>query len=334
MLDSRDDRGRFGLDIESHGPPILEDALRSAVSDRLGVTRFALWFGGNVRLGLNRQGDSLVVRVPDIFFRDWIKRHYTPTLMDAVEAVVGQRLNVSVQIYGECEQYSGKSVEPVLALVEPNITPQLIEDSPALPSSNTQLPQTFTSAPTVHKLPTQLASDRLEIEQPRKDGTAITSGHLIPAESSRRPLRQLKDYVTGPGNRVAFAAAIEVARTAGVAFNPLLIYGTIGLGKSHLLEGISHSLRQFHPRLQIIQLNAERFTNSFLESMHSGSLSGFRARFRSAGGLIVDDVQFLAAKRATMLEFLYTFDALFDKGCRLSSQLINIRDRFRGYPMS
>ncbi len=113
---------------------------------------------------------------------------------------------------------------------------------------------------------------------------------------------------------MAIAAATEMARTAGVAFNPLMIHSGIGLGKTHLLEGINRSLRRFHPRLQIVQLSAEAFTNGFVESMRTGTLSGFRTRFRSAGGLIVDDIQFLAAKRATMIEFLYTFDALFDKG--------------------
>ena len=132
--------------------------------------------------------------------------------------------------------------------------------------------------------------------------------------SPGRPLRRLEDYVTGPGNRLAHAAAKEMAQSAGLSFNPLLIHSGIGLGKTHLLEGINQSLKQFHPRLQIIQLSAEAFTNSFLDSMRAGTLSGFRARFRGAGGLIVDDIQFLAAKRATMIEFLYTFNALHDKG--------------------
>ena len=71
------------------------------LSDRVGATRFALWFGGKVRFGLNREGDVLVVRVPDPFFRDWIERHYKPNLVDAVEAVIGRRLGVSVQIHDE-----------------------------------------------------------------------------------------------------------------------------------------------------------------------------------------------------------------------------------------
>ena len=153
-----------------------------------------------------------------------------------------------------------------------------------------------------------------QVDRPGHTRSASSDGRLVLPESLARPLRRLEDYVSGPGNRVAHAAAAEMARTAGRAFNPLMIHSPIGLGKTHLLEGINHGLKQFHPRLQIVQLTAEAFTNSFLDSMRAGTLSGFRARFRGAGGLIVDDIQFLAAKRATMTEFLYTFDALLQQG--------------------
>lgn len=126
--------------------------------------------------------------------------------------------------------------------------------------------------------------------------------------------KRLEDFVTGPGNRLAHAAAREMAESAGASFNPLVIHSAVGLGKTHLLEGIGHALRQAHPARNIVQLSAEAFTNSFLEAMRSGSLSSFRARFRGAGGLIVDEAHFFAAKRATQDEFLHTFNALADKG--------------------
>jgi chromosomal replication initiator protein len=105
-----------------------------------------------------------------------------------------------------------------------------------------------------------------------------------------------------------------MAQSAGRVFNPLLIHGAVGLGKTHLLEGISHALKQAHPSLQLAQLTAEGFTNSFLESMRAGTLNTFRIRYRNAGGFVVDDVHFLAAKRATMVEFLHTFNALIERG--------------------
>jgi chromosomal replication initiator protein len=300
--------------VEADSPVILEEALRSAVSNRVGATRFALWFGGNVRLGLNRDSDSLIVRVPDSFFRDWIERHYTPSLVDAVEAVVGRRLRVSVQIHGESELCPGDSAEPGLRPLEPNMEPRLAEDFTTPLPGNPGLPLSLTTSQNHSGSPTHSESGRAEIDRSGRGGTASPTSCLILPVPSSRPIRRLEDYVIGPANRVAIAAATEIARTAGVTFNPLMIHSGIGLGKTHLLEGINHSFRQFHPRLQIIQLNAEAFTNGFIESMRTGNLNGFRTRFRSAGGLIVDDVQFLAAKRATMIEFLYTFDALYDKG--------------------
>ncbi len=120
--------------------------------------------------------------------------------------------------------------------------------------------------------------------------------------------------MTGPGNRLAHAAAREMAQSAGAAFNPLVVHGGVGLGKTHLLEGIGHALRRAHPGLNVMQLTAEAFTNSFLEAMRTGTLTSFRNRFRGAGALIVDDVHFLAAKKATQDEFLHTFNAIIDKG--------------------
>jgi chromosomal replication initiator protein len=133
-------------------------------------------------------------------------------------------------------------------------------------------------------------------------------------QGANQVTRRLEDFITGPGNRLAHAAAIEMAQLAGITFNPLVIHGAVGMGKTHLLEGIGHALRQTHSKLSVIQVTAESFTNAFLDAMRTGRLSSFRARCRGAGALIVDDVHFLAAKRATQEEFLYTFNALASNG--------------------
>jgi chromosomal replication initiator protein len=305
LIGHRDeDQDQSNRNAEVGGPAVLEESLRSAVSERVGATRFALWFGGNVRLGLNREGDLLIVRVPDPFFRDWIERHYAPTLASAVETVVGRKLGVSVQIHNESEPSARELTEtpPVDASTGP-----LQKE----PQSTLSLPPKANDAPLA---PPAGPGRTFQVDQTEQLPTTSSDSRVTLPETSARPLRRLEDYVAGLGNRVAFAAASEMARTAGRAFNPLMIHSGIGLGKTHLLEGINQSLKQFHPKLQIVQLTAEAFTNGFLDSMRSGTLSGFRARFRGAGGLIVDDIQFLAAKRATMIEFLYTFNALYDRG--------------------
>ena len=102
--------------------------------------------------------------------------------------------------------------------------------------------------------------------------------------------------------------------TAGKAFNPLVIHGGVGLGKTHLLEAISQGLRLVHPGLNVLTITAEAFTNSFLESMRAGTLGIFRTRYRRLGALAMDDVHFLAGTRATQNEFLHTFNSLLALG--------------------
>ncbi len=308
---SAEDRDQSHSETGVHAPAKLEEALRSALSARVGPTRLALWFGSKVRLALNRECDSLIVRVPDPFFRDWIERHYTTNLIEAVETVLGHKLRVSVQVHAESEQQPGDVGELESDRSERTDQPRAIESFPTRAPGDSRLPVSLERALVFPVSSTSLAAETERLG--RSEGSSRSDSSAQP-ESSRRPLRRLEDYVGGPGNRMALAAAFEMAQSAGIAFNPLMIHSAIGLGKSHLLEGINYGLKQQHPRLQIIQLNAEAFTNSFLQSMRAGTLNGFRARLRSAGGLLVDDVQFLAAKRATMIEFLYTFDALYDKG--------------------
>ncbi len=291
----------------------MESALRAAVSERLGATRFGLWFGESVRLGLSGKGDALEVRVPDPFFREWIQSHYTTSLLEAAEAVLGRPMQLSIRIHNELEPPLGDVVE---------------QDSPAsIPESNphhrtsviiplpTKPNMPFPFPPPIPDLPDSSLPPPSDRPQPPRRMQSPNPSKISPSSGSlsRQP-RRLEDFVTGPGNRLAHAAASEMAHSAGAAFNPLVIHGAVGLGKTHLLEGITHILRKSHPNLNVAQLTAEAFTNSFLEAMRTGSLSSFRSRYRSAGGLIVDDVHFLAAKRATQDEFLHTFNALIDKG--------------------
>ena len=311
---------RTGTRAMAQGPAIVEEALRAAVSERLGEARFGLWFGGGVRLGLSGDGSALEVQVPDPFFRAWIQSHYTNSLIDAAEAVVGRRLEISIQIHDEAEPPLGDVVEPAPAHTEPDqgsrhsggITIPL----PGNPKAPLSFPSSTPGDPGPSSSPGTNPLPQTDRPQPpkRMQTTPVTKAPAL-AGSARRPWRRLEDFVTGPGNRLAHAASQEMAHSAGSTFNPLVIHSApVGLGKTHLLEGIGHTLKQAHPTLHIVQLTAEAFTNSFLESMRTGTLHGFRARYRSAGGLIVDDIHFLAAKRATMIEFLHTFNALIDKG--------------------
>jgi chromosomal replication initiator protein len=303
---------RAGSRAIADSSTVVEVALRAAVRDRLGDARFGLWFGEAVHLELSEDGNLLEVRVPDAFFREWIRTHYSNSLLEAAEAVLGRSIPLSIRIDDEAEPPLGDVVEPAPVHPEPDSEPYRgggvtipLPGSPGTPSAF-PVPPPGTSKPAE---PTQNPQPPPRRMQLKPSATILSS-----SGSTSRTVRRLEDFVTGPGNRLAHAAAREMAHSAGRAFNPLVIHGAIGLGKTHLLEGIAHALRQSHPNLHVAQFTAEGFTNSFLDAMRTGSLTGFRSRYRSAGGLIVDDVHFLAAKRATQDEFLHTFNALFDKG--------------------
>jgi chromosomal replication initiator protein len=333
---------------------VVESALRAAVFQRLGASRFGLWFGDGVRFGLSGDGNALEVRVPDGYFREWIQRHYVNSLLEAAEEVTGRPLRVSIQVRDEAEPPMGDVVEPAPPGGEPDEQPHhrhtVTIPMPGNPKAPLVFPTPSPSGPDPGPPPPpsrpfprggrgtlDLALDsslRSSEGSPPGSGpwpSGLVPGQAVPAtnpvipsplgstsskapSTSSRPLRRLEDFVTGPGNRLAYAAAREMAQSAGAAFNPLLIHSAVGLGKSHLLEGIGRAIRQAQPGRNVVQLTAEAFTNSFLEAMRTGSLSSFRARYRGTGGLIVDDVHFLAAKRATQDEFLHTFNALLDRG--------------------
>jgi chromosomal replication initiator protein len=262
--------------------PGIETTLRAALAERVGESRFGLWFGEGVRLGLAE--DSLEVGVPNAFFRDWIQGHFATNLVDAAREVTGRSLRLSFRVDSEAPPELGHVVEP---------PPPDANDRPLGPPKTIPMPST---PPPIDKPRSQTASPN-----------SSTQTHS-------RPLRKLDDFITGQGNRLAHAACVELVQTLGSSFNPLVIQGGVGLGKTHLLEGIASALRARHPGLKVIHITAEAFTNGFLDAMRNGTLTAFRARYRGAGALIVDDIHFLAAKKATQDEFLHTFNALVADG--------------------
>lgn len=125
-----------------------------------------------------------------------------------------------------------------------------------------------------------------------------------------RRWRKLGDFAEGSCNRVALAAARHMIEAPGQGPNPLVVHGPAGAGKSHLLEGIYVGLRHTRPDWRVVFTTAEDFTHRFVQAMRFGKLGGFRKQFRDADALLVDDVHFLAKKKATQEELLHTLDAL------------------------
>jgi chromosomal replication initiator protein len=148
---------------------------------------------------------------------------------------------------------------------------------------------------------------------PRLHGAAPKPARRTRAERPRLRGR-LDDFVVGPSNRLAYAAARQMLRDPGKAFKLLVVHGGCGLGKTHLLQGICNGLIRNHPTLEWRYISGEQFTNEFISAVKAGRADRFRARFRSVDELLIDDIHVLANKKATQEEFLHTFDAIDASG--------------------
>src|SRR5262249_41845136 len=144
------------------------------------------------------------------------------------------------------------------------------------------------------------------------------------------------NFVVGPSNEFAHAAAKAVAKRPGDHYNPLFVYGAVGVGKTHLVNGIGHQVLQRNPLAKIAYLSSESFVNDLIASLRKERMDDFKNRFRKVDLLILDDVQFLAGRERTQEEFFHTFNSLYEArnqivltSDKIPSQIPDLEERLR-----
>ena len=251
-------------------------------------------------------GKTLYVRIPSQNF-EFIGDKYADLIEEAIE-----KLALEID-----------TVEFETPAQDPNAQ-RVREDGgfAPLPSHSANAPRSGSSTP--NGRPSAPAAG---IEQARFDWNTA---------SQLNPRYQFDGFVGGPGNQFALASASAVAERPSKAYNPLFLYGGVGMGKTHLMHAIGHEVKRRNPHFAISYVSGEKFVNELIDSLRYNKMTSFRDKFRSVDVLLVDDVQFLAGKERMQEEFFHTFNALHEEAKQIvlasdrpPKELGDIEDRLR-----
>jgi len=286
-----------GMTPAERGRPAPTDPLARITAeliDRLGTQRYQLWCEGKIQLTVT--GERLVIGVGSPFLLNWMQKQFRQVMSEAAQAVMGPAAQITFEVDARVSMRDKASAEK--SPVDPlDATGEVVSDVSVGPQS-----LSINSAATKSN---SLGTIQV-VRQPQSGG---------PKSARARRLADLNDFVPGDANRLALAGAWQIANGDSPAFNPLYLHGGVGIGKTHLLEGICRELRKSSGSQQnVVLLTAEAFANYFTLALRDHTLPGFRQKFRSAEVLLVEDIDFFEGKRVIQEEFLHTVADLMDHG--------------------
>jgi chromosomal replication initiator protein len=275
---------------------------------------FDQWFSSVQFDGYNDGVLGLTAR--DEFVRDWVKTHFLPAMLGDIEQASGLTPDSGIRVDW---RISSQLASPIGVLPENDAAP--LSRLPPVPRA----PRPVTLEPPAQRNDA-MSTDRDSEPPPRSTrrppaGDAASSARgagprAIPQQRIGDPINPkhtFPNFVVGPSNELAYAAAVASAGPEGPRYNPLFICGGTGLGKTHLTHSIAHRLLEARPDRRVLYVSAERFTNEFIEALQHHRMEEFRTRYRrNCDALLVDDIQFLAGREQTQEEFFHTFNALRD----------------------
>lgn len=224
-----------------------------AIGTKVGAQAFDLWFKPIKFVHL--QDQSVVLEVPNKFFKEWIEDHYPSIISETMGGLIKKDLLIKYQVVEK-------------------------KDAPAL--------------------------KKIETNQENRRAKLASRGIFL------SPKFTFDTFVIGASNQFAHAASRAIADAPGKAYNPLFIYGGVGLGKTHLMNAIGNKIIDQQNNVKLLYAPAEQFTNEFVYSMRNDKMDEFKAKYRNLDVLIIDDIQFIAGKSGTQEELFHTFNALYD----------------------
>lgn len=246
---------------------------------------------------------TLFVEFPNKFFRDWIETRHIGDLHDVLLQLTGESLKLRLVTRDEMQGDFAPQERPAASAATPRPRPA--------------------QTPKVQSVPT---SQRLlrPVERTTEEPPVGALSEPEPvASQSLNPKYTFDTFVVGSGNRFAHAASLATASEPAGVYNPLFLYGGVGLGKTHLMQAIGHYVLQHHKHMHVVYVSSERFTNDLIGSLQEKKMVEFRQRYRNVDVLLIDDIQFIAGKESTQEEFFHTFNALY----QANKQIVISSDR-------
>ncbi len=258
--------------------------------------------------------DSSVLRIfaPNRFILDWVKGKFLPRIAEILTDSGENSLEIRLEVFsGDAAQRVALAAPQSAKPDEPRATER------ATATTNDQLKTQANAAPVI-----ALNSSRAAVSA-RRNADIVIEGNLR-HRGALNVENTFDNFVEGKSNQLARAAAIQVAENPGYAYNPLFIYGGVGLGKTHLMHAIGNYLVAKKPNAKVVYLHSETFVATMVTALQLNAINEFKRFYRSVDALLIDDIQFFAGKERSQEEFFHTFNALLEGG----QQIILTCDRY------
>lgn len=292
--------------------------------DELPSQQFNTWIRP---LHAEMSADGLTLFAPNRFVQDWVKDKFYSRICELVQRQSGgEGLGVFLEV-GK-KPSSPESSSPYSVGLEPNRQQQQkVFDQPPLVSvaSAQNLHQTNDNRTDSREVaPSALhAPDSSAVKRTGRNMELIIEGKLR-HKGSLNPDNTFENFIEGKSNQLARAAAMQVAENPGGAYNPLFIYGGVGLGKTHLMHAIGNHMLAKKPNAKVVYLHSETFVATMVTALQLNAINEFKRYYRSVDALLIDDIQFFAGKERSQEEFFHTFNALLEGG----QQIILTSDKY------
>ncbi len=287
-----------GGGVDAHG---LWQQVLTELEVSLSRANFGMWFRDTFIV--EDTGETITIGVPNTFYLDWIRGKYHKSIAETIRKFRPTVREINYKVTAkptQASQASSSDLGPLALNLSDFSARPAIEQGAGLP----------TLSPAESALVANQPSNEPVVLEPIQN---TPSAPEAPARSGQIPLdssRNFESFIVGNSNRLAHAVSLAAAQDPGKKYNPLFIYGGVGLGKTHLAQAIGNEIKRTNPGFTITYVSCETFTNEFIDSLRKNQMESFKRRYRNTDVLLIDDIQFMSGKSGIQEEFFHTFNAL------------------------